>query len=253
VPLVDKLSKNVRSALAVRGGKPVESARKILKDMGAHLTQTTTITTKWVGNATRGDKIWSVKGVGGKEQVMKKHALSVLASINQIDAMVQIARSEICVGIVKGLGSSARDHLHRGESGQALSYAADELSHMQEEKLEILSIIKGLPEGAAKDAVIQARAQVDAMIKQAQGDIEEHKEAQIASDAEARRVKNEAIEAEEAFERANKDKRPTYKRSRSFFGGGLGVTLNRAKHARYGGANGAGLGQPRHAHRAWLT
>jgi hypothetical protein len=124
---------------------------------------------------------------------------------------------------------------------------------MQEEKLEILSIIKGLPEGAAKDAVIQARAQVDAMIKQAQGDIEEHKEAQIASDAEARRVKNEAIEAEEAFERANKDKRPTYKRSRSFFGGGLGVTLNRAKHARYGGANGAGLGQPRHAHRAWLT
>jgi hypothetical protein len=179
---------------------------------------------------------------------MRKHAVSVSASINQIDAMVQIARSEICVGIVKDLGNSVMEYLRGDEGGEARSYAANVLGRMNEERLEILIIMEGVPGGAAKDAVVKALAQVDAMIKQAQSDIGDHDAAQIASDEEAnrRRVPNEA---EEDFERANEAKRPTHKRSRSGFGGGLGVTLNRAKNARYGGANGArGAG-----YRAWLT
>ena len=61
VPLVEGLGRKV--SVALRGGlgaESIESAKAPKEEMEKHLTEIVVFTTKWVGNATRGKKIWKI-------------------------------------------------------------------------------------------------------------------------------------------------------------------------------------------------
>ncbi len=109
MPLVKKLGNKVTLELAARGGKPVESARKIREDMDEHKTQILKITAAWVGDPeilqTKGGRVigGGMWRVGWRVLDLQESATGVAKSITQIDNMIKKSTTEITKREAAGL------------------------------------------------------------------------------------------------------------------------------------------------------